>query len=119
MTFAFFWQQSKRVQWLGWGIGEFIGDFLGITTPRYQSEMLAAERERKMREEQAAITKKCYVNEAGELEEQQQGQGDHADTVKLDHVGQEIKTTLSGMKLSVLFYSYSLFVGIAFYSWVL
>ena len=35
----YFWQNARRMQWLGWGIGEFFADFLGITSARFQSEI--------------------------------------------------------------------------------
>ena len=105
---VYFWRNTRRIQWLGWSIGEFAADFLGITSARYQSEIDMALRQKEEQERQEKITEHCYVNEAGELEmaagknEDFQAlppspkSGDYVykvkktDTVELDHKGIEI-----------------------------
>jgi len=93
----YFWQNTRRMQWLGWGVGEFFADLFGVTNARYQSEIDMAIREKEEKERQEKITEHCYVNEAGILEmvDKEKKQGSDfiqkiPDTIELDHKGIEI-----------------------------
>ena len=84
----------KRTQWASFWIGECVAEIeifsknmknilfsqiffsktslmFGITTPRYASAIKQAHEEEKQRLEQEEITKQCYINEAGDLVEEQ------------------------------------------------
>merc|ERR1712004_446166 len=61
----------KRTQWASFWIGECVAEMFGITTPRYASAIKQAHEEEKQRLEQEEITKQCYINEAGDLVEEQ------------------------------------------------
>ena len=90
-----FWQNVRRFQWLGFGVGEFFADMLGITSPRYQSALAEAERLEEENNRQDRITQHCYVNDAGELVPHQAVELEQTrvavpQTIELDHKGQEV-----------------------------
>ena len=79
-----FFRNSKRVQWLGYGVGSFFAELFGITAPRYSYEMREAERIRNEKLEEQKTTQQCYVGPQGQLVEG--NQVEPATEIRLDNV---------------------------------
>ena len=70
------YRNIRRFQWVGYSIGSFWSDLIGITAPRYGREIREAERLEREEKEKNDLYKQCYVGPNGELMEMEDGQGD-------------------------------------------
>jgi len=79
-------RNSKRAQWVGYGVGNFFAELFGITAPRFSYEMREAERIRNEKLREKEITKQCYVGPQGQLVEGGPGNNVVQPEIRLDNV---------------------------------